>query len=238
MLGTNRHENRLFNAFVSRHVAHVFGVPWRIRDLRAYMLESDLPSLMWKARGVDEPAMVMAGHDDDGVFAYRFDWDEEGSFLWLDLHELLGAAHGMEVPFVFGRLSFFGFDGPFFRDDRSEIDLALSRAMVSYWTQFAATGDPGRGRDGTLPEWKPWGRDGQTFVVLDDAEDEGIRMSEERWTREAVLARIHAETGFRTMEARCRVYGGLLRWSDVLTPAEYAQLEGGACRDVPIPERR
>jgi para-nitrobenzyl esterase len=238
ILGTNRHENRLFNAFRSRHVAHVFGVPWRIRDLRAYHLESDLPSLMWKARAVDEPAMVMAEHDDEEVFAYRFDWDEEGSFLWLDLHELFGAAHGMEVPFVFGRLSFFGIDGPFFRDDRREIDLALSHAMISYWTQFAATGDPARGRDGTLPEWKPWGRAGKTFLVLDDVEDEGFRMSEERWTREAVLARIHAETRFRTMEARCRVYGRLLRWGDAMTPAEYARVEGGACRDVPIPERR
>jgi len=239
VLGSNRHESRLFAAFDSPHVAHLGGLPLRIRDLRAYHLEADYPSLMWKARAVDEPAVALRAAQGPSVFAYRFDWDEEGSLLWLDLKELLGAAHGFEIPFVFGRLSFFGMDGPLFQADRAELDMALSRAMTSYWTRFAATGDPGRGRDGALPRWTAWGEDGATFLVLDDAEDGGLRMTDERWTREKVIAAVHADDRFRTVERKCRVYAGFVRWSEAMTEREYTEIEDGACRNVPVlPPRR
>ena len=42
-----------------------------------------------------------AGHRD--VFAYRFDWDGSGRFLLTDFGRLLGAAHGLEIPFLFDR---------------------------------------------------------------------------------------------------------------------------------------
>ena len=38
------------------------------------------------------------------VFVYRFDWDEEPKLLGADLQPMLGAAHGFEIPFVFGHL--------------------------------------------------------------------------------------------------------------------------------------
>ena len=36
------------------------------------------------------------------MFAYRFDWDEESSVMGYDLATALGAAHGLEIAFVFG----------------------------------------------------------------------------------------------------------------------------------------
>ncbi len=44
--------------------------------------------------------MIASGKKD--VFAYRFDWDEQGKLLWMDFSKIFGAAHAMEIPFVTG----------------------------------------------------------------------------------------------------------------------------------------
>ena len=237
MIGSNAHENRLFALFSSEHVSQVFGgLPVRVRDLRAYQLEADYPSKLWKARGVDGPAAAMRAAQGPSVYAYRFDWDDEGSLLWLDLADLLGAAHGMEIPFVFNRLRFFGMRWPIFQKSRSEIDMRLADAMTSYWAAFAATGSPGRGRNGSLPAWTAWGEDGNTFMVLDSEDDAGLRMVDEHVTREGVFAEMDADGRFRTFVERCYIYAGFLRWGN-LTHAEYEAANAGKCKDVPLKER-
>lgn len=56
----------------------------------------------------------------------------------------LGAYHSAEIPFVFGALrDGFGY---------TEKDRLLSEVMMSYWTNFAATGDP---NGEALPLWAP-----------------------------------------------------------------------------------
>lgn len=50
----------------------------------------------------------------------------------------LGSFHGLEIPYVFGNLDTFGRFGL----TPSETDLALSRAMMGYWTSFAKNGKP------------------------------------------------------------------------------------------------
>ena len=59
-------------------------------------------------------------------------------YLWTHLPEsgpwvAYGAAHGSEVPFVFHTVDDFGPPAD---------ELALSDAVIGYWTRFAATGDP------------------------------------------------------------------------------------------------
>ena len=39
---------------------------------------------------------------EDDVFVYRFDWHEEPHVMGADLSIILRAAHGFEIPFVFG----------------------------------------------------------------------------------------------------------------------------------------
>ena len=236
MLGTNLHENRLFNLFVSEHVSRIGGLPVRIKDLRAYELESDYPSLMWKALGVDEPAQLLAASQAPGVFGYRFDWDDSASLPWVDFGELLGAAHGLEIPFVFGRLSFFGLGWPIFDSDNEAADRALSDAMMSYWTQFAATGDPGRGRAGDLPAWSPWGAGGGAqYAVLDTDRDGGIRMLDDAVDRQEVVRRLAADDRFTSDDERCSIYRGMVVWGSGITREAYAGLLGGHCqRNFPI----
>jgi para-nitrobenzyl esterase len=55
--------------------------------------------------------------------------------------KLLGAFHSREIGYVFGNLS--PFLSPLKAEDYFDsTDRALSDAMMSYWTHFAATGDP------------------------------------------------------------------------------------------------
>jgi para-nitrobenzyl esterase len=48
----------------------------------------------------------------------------------------LGSFHGLEIPYVFGNLDSSQLEG------LDETDYALSEAMMTYWTDFAAGGDP------------------------------------------------------------------------------------------------
>jgi para-nitrobenzyl esterase len=56
----------------------------------------------------------------------------------------LGAFHGAEVQYLFDVGFFFEF---------TPAQQQLSQAMVDYWTNFAATGDP---NGGSLPTWSPY----------------------------------------------------------------------------------
>lgn len=233
VLGTNREENKLFMMFSSPHVTRWFGIPVRLDEPRLYDLEAEYAAKLWKVRGVDDPARALRAAGHGAVWAYRFDWDDEGRLLWLDFGRLLGAAHGMEIPFVFGRLSFFGLSFVF-DDDRRDLDRALSDAMTSYWTAFAAAGDPGRGRGGDLPRWQPFDGSGATSLRLDGPDDGGIRMTDETVTRASVLASVATDERFRSTAERCDLYASFVRWTDALSAEEYARVAGGLCRDHPL----
>jgi para-nitrobenzyl esterase len=240
MLGTNRDEVKLFALMGSDHVTRVFGIPLWLSDERAYQLETEFPSRMWKLRGVDGPARAMAPALRGRLFAYRFDWDEERQLLFADLSKMLGAGHAVEIPFVFGGLSLGGMDRFFFDSDRRPAADALSRAMMSYWAEFARSGDPGRGTDGSLPLWRPWDfslANGLKMMVLDTPADGGLHMSAESVTREGVLAEIATDPRFRDVEERCAVYRSLAERSRDVSREEYAALLDGGCAAYPLPDR-
>jgi para-nitrobenzyl esterase len=66
----------------------------------------------------------------------------------------LGAYHGSEIQYLFDTGFFFEF---------TPAQQQLSAAMVSYWTNFAATGDP---NGGSLPTWSPYDSTTDVFQSL------------------------------------------------------------------------
>lgn len=235
--GTNREESKLFFAMDSPHVRRLFGFPTGFRNLRLYDVEGEYGGLMWRATGADVPVAAMRETQGPTVWAYRFDWDEEGSLLGLDLSKLLGAAHAIELLFVFDTTDL-GFANRFFFRDR-DAARALSAKMRAYWAEFAHFGRPGRGQGGELPEWKPWGRrtrDPKT-MLLDTEAGGGLRMASDRIDPAWVVERATQDPRLFDDEERCRVYRIFVQWSDAMSLEEYAAIGGGACAPWPIESR-
>jgi para-nitrobenzyl esterase len=184
--------------------------------------------------GVDDPARALARSQPDRVFAYRFDWDEEPPVLWADLGRLLGAAHGLEIPFVFGHWEL-GRTGRILFDEANRPGReALSAMMMSYWAEFALRGDPGRGRDGTLPRWAAWQDDGEKYAVLDTPSGGGVRMASESEGFDELAAAILADASFESERERCGALAALTTWtSERFGDAEYRAAGGGRCAPFP-----
>ncbi len=79
-------------------------------------------------------------------------------FMWESNHELLKAAHTMEIPFVFDTLDSTPIVGT--REDR----FALADQICTTWVAFARNGDPNH--DG-LPRWEPYDTERRATMLLD-----------------------------------------------------------------------
>ena len=150
-------------------------------------------SKSWKATGADEVAAAMAASGARDLFMYRFDWDEEPTILGTELSRMLGASHGLEIPFVFGHFDMGRDANRLFTSANEPGRRDLSAAMMSYWTAFARSGDPGRG-DGKQPEWPRWSAQHE-YVVLDTPAGGGITRASGVSTRDTVLQSIEQELG-------------------------------------------
>jgi para-nitrobenzyl esterase len=172
LVGTNRHEWRLFmlgdrkgarldEAGLERRLCRAlpgtdaFGVPLGRRAAIAYaqMTGRRLPRPRdrWEAFQSDrifhQPAhrLAAAQNEHAPTFAYQFSWSPPGP------GRQLGAAHGLEIPFVFGTLN-----EPALRPLLAVARQArrLSERMQRAWTAFARSGNPGHE---DLPEWLVYG---------------------------------------------------------------------------------
>jgi para-nitrobenzyl esterase len=236
ILGSNRDEYKLFMIWDPEYVKTYFGFYRRMRDPELYERVSSYLTDHKKATGVDEIARILRESQGATVYAYRFDWDEEPSILGMDLSVLLGAAHGLEIPFVFGGVDS-GFLGAYIASDGNYPGRkALSDVMSSYWAEFAYSGSPGRGRDGDALEWLPWDKgspDGVKFIIFDTAADGGIRMASSTTRLRDLNERLLAETGFASQEKHCEIYVKLFEYSDLWDDRDYADLGREGCNGYP-----
>ncbi|MFP8874427.1 MAG: carboxylesterase family protein, partial [Myxococcota bacterium] len=189
----------------------------------------------WKLRGADEPARGVRAHQKE-IWVYRFDWDEERSLFGYDLPGLLGAGHAMEIPFVFGWLSLGPATRLVFDPDNADTDRALSDAMMSYWTQFAYSGDPGRGRSGEAVAWPAWSNaeGGPKMLVLDTTNDGGIRPSPESVTFEGIVANSRLDPRLAKRRDWCEMMLFLTGGGPEFDAAEYARSTGEDCSEYPV----
>jgi para-nitrobenzyl esterase len=221
IVGTNRDENRLFMYGDPKWVTQWLGMIPRFEDEEGFLLESGYRSLMWKATGSDEPATAMRTNS-EAVWSYRFDWDEEPKLLGADLSTMLGASHGFEIPFVFGHMDLGEAGSVLFNEDNLAGREELSQRMMSYWVQFAKTGDPGRGVDGSLPEWSAWDNStgADKFIVLDTSAGGGMRMSPDSVTPASVVASAAQDPVLIARDDRCAILGQVVAWSNSEIPSD------------------
>lgn len=231
MLGTNRDENKVFMFGNPQRVRKLLWMLPRVRDQRSYDLSAEYLSRSWKAAGADEPAAAMRGAQGASVYVYRFDWDEEPTILGSDLSTMLGAAHGFEIPFVFGHFNLGSEGNQIFTAENEPGRLALSAQMMSYWANFAYTGSPGRGRDGRLREWQAWDPSSPAapkFIVFDTPAAGGLRMASETENTAVLLAAVATDERLTEEGERCRIYRELADWGRSFTKADYGRLPGCA----------
>lgn len=223
--GTNRDETKLFNLLNPAHTRRILGVFTLARDQRMYDLHAEYESRAWKIEAVDNIAAALTGAGHDAVYAYRFDWDEGGRFLISDYGRLFGAAHALEIPFVFARFSFMGTaDRVLFTRGNREGREALSRAMTGYWAEFARSGEPGNG-GGEQARWGRWGAGER--MLLDSPAGGGTRMNQGADSF-AALAEDLAGDGRMNDSERCAVFNSTALWFASFEPYR-ARINGGAC---------
>ncbi len=208
ILGTNRDEVALFLAFLPQYVGSVNGFPATIKNPAAYSRDVKYGSQFWRVRGVDEIAQAISQDQPESVFSYRFDADDWRNLGFIDFQELFGAAHAVELFFVFGY-----FPDPMkilFPDSTFDDVSQLSHSMMSYWAQFARTGNPGSGGSDQESQWLPWMTDAPgNFLVLDTDLDGGIHMEREMLTKDGVRAAFLAED-FGSPDEKCQSYRTVL----------------------------
>lgn len=222
ILGSNRDEMKLFNALnpqLSRRALGVFPQP---KDKPLFEAMSRYPTRNWRATAVDGPAAAMVAGGNPDIWTYRFDWDEEGAFLLTDLSEMLGAAHSMEIPFVFGHFKLLGtFDRFAFTDANASGRVALSDQMMGYWARFAADGDPG----GT-PAWTRYtvAPEAPSTMVFDSPDAGGPRMVADHETQARLVSDLFADQSLKTDARRCAVFDSMTLWNPGM-----GGMDGGRC---------
>ncbi len=233
ILGTNRDEAALYLVNDPAHVETWLGFLPRVKDMDTYRRLVKYRSLSWKERGVDSLAGYMSSAGNPAVFAYRFDWDEQPSRGGFDLSTALGAAHGLEIPFVFDDFSSVFVDYIY---PGNAAQMGLADSMSSYWTEFAHTGNPGTGRNGRQPGWLAWGEDNHYSLLLDTIDDQGIRMGREMVSLDGIKAELAADTGFATARDHCTAYAQSFAGED-FDAAEFNALNA-SCADYTAAELR
>jgi para-nitrobenzyl esterase len=235
MAGTNLDEHKVFMFMSPLYVRRWLGVMPQVREPEFFEAMAEKRSALWKATGADVPAAAI-WKTQPNVFVYRFDWDEEPSLLGIDAAKYVGAAHGFEIPFVFGHWDLGGTGNVIYDQSNQAGREALSGEMMSYWASFARSGDPGRGARGELPAWSAWdGRpQGHKFMILDTEAGGGLRMGSDPVTVESVLASVEADPRLANQRDRCRVYHELAAWGGGFGPKDYPTAGREGCAEYPF----
>ena len=179
ILGVNKDENKTFNLFDEELVTNILNLSFIVKDPFFYDLKSDYQSLAWRSNAVDTPADAIVDGGYSNVYAYRFDWDEQPSILGMDFSFLLGAGHGLEIPFVMGDFDF-GRQTRFLFTKKNESErIKLSKLIMQYWAHFAKDGYPNAQLENAV-QWGKWPKGGANknrIMILDTEQSNAPRMS-------------------------------------------------------------
>jgi para-nitrobenzyl esterase len=233
LVGTNLDEAKLFLFANSRAIHWKDGFIPQFVDPPLYEGVASALSRMWKAVGADGPAALMRASGEKEIYAYRFDWRGEPPFWGADLSRMLGAAHGVEVPFVSGNFDLGLLGNLLWNPEDTAARDGLSRTMISYWSTFARTGAPSG--PAALPPWAAWDNtspDAPKFLVL-DTPPAGIHPSTRVESPDAIVADVDVDPRLPTQKDKCEVYHDLTGAAPGLSKADYPHLGTIGCAAYP-----
>lgn len=102
--------------------------------------------------GAIKQAMLKSGQNGAPVYHYLFTWQP--------VTNVLGASHGMELPFMFNNVEL----QPEMTGNTDEAHV-LEDVMSSAWIQFIKTGDPNHAG---MPRWKPFTEANPVYMIFDN----------------------------------------------------------------------
>lgn len=233
MVGANRDEAKLFMFANPKYIKRLFGlIPRYVIEENDYLVQSDYASRVWRMMASDTVAQAMAPQATD-IYLYRFDWDELPTAFGADLAAMLGAAHGFEIPFVFGHFDLGKEAQRLFPEETLKAREGLSKVMMAYWGGFARDGKPGLG-DGTLPKWKPFAAGAPARMLFDTPAGGGVRVVEDEETIAKLIADAEADKRLAP-DIRCALLQAVAQRSNEFTPAKYTERED--CKAYPYKPR-
>lgn len=240
IVGTNRDEFKLFMAMNPNYVNMAFGKVPLMKNPKQYQIDAEYFSNLWKATGVDEPMSRLYKTGHKSIYVYRFDWDEIPAIPVLRPDILIGAAHAMEISFVFRDIA-----GKFnimktFTKLNEKSRITVTKIMSQYWINFAHKGNPNASG---LPEWKAWQPCANTFqgkntLVLDSDKEGGIRMETTDACFQAIKTQLKTDRRLlKKTKERCRLYAQLFLYAGISQASgsleEYEQF--GDAGKAPVP---
>jgi para-nitrobenzyl esterase len=224
IVGTNRDEMRLFLFLDPKRTHKAMGLLPRLNDEGGFTATADAMSRFWKLTGVDRPLAAMASSGATELYAYRWDWHDEPTRGGADLSVMLGAGHGLEVPFVFGHFQMGPLNVIFTAENEAQRE-AVSSAMRSAWGHFAKSGEPGGA-------WARWTTQAHQNLVFDVTANGGTRPQTLVEDSERIIADVLSDTRLKTPKARCEVLHDLAAWGRAVGRATYDAQP--VCRDFPF----
>ncbi|MFL2698257.1 MAG: carboxylesterase/lipase family protein [Gammaproteobacteria bacterium] len=242
ILGTNRYETKLFNmwnpklirmgedtkGFLPWVVSWVLPtLPQEIYKPDYYDAVNQYGSDSWKESAADTPATQLVNSGHEKTFVYRFDWQDLPEFNGVDLGRIAGASHALEIPFVFGSLFDSFIIKIIFKRESLNSAKELSNHMISYWTQFAYTGDPAQGRDGNSPKWESWSED-STYIILDSDRGKGISMTDKFVSFKSLVKELSEDSRLNKKE-KCEILYNGSNTDDGYPWAAFNEFEEGHC---------
>ena len=176
-------------------------------------------------------AEKLAASSNSPIRTYRFDWDEESNAGLSNTSQLIGAAHSLEIPFVFGHFEdFMGrLDKYLFSEKNESGRLELSELMMACWSQFAHNS----ALDGSqsCPDWPQATAQGdQLTLVFDTAADGGVRAEVDSTTTEDWLDALKVDPVLEGDNRCCELTGQMTGVFALIAPDLKAELES-VCRD-------
>ena len=220
IFGSTRDEDKLFmfmnDEYVNRPLSFLSPISEYLdlyvkpKDPKYYDIYAKYMAESWKYGAVDLPSDFTSNYKKSNVYAYRFDWDEQNVYLGVDLPNLLGAAHGMELAFIFKSDGLLGessdaINDIMYNENNRSTDLELSTKMGQYWVNFAYDGNPNSTPYDMSTEWKPWNKlnNNERFIVFDSVNDKGIAMFNNTLSANSILQGISSES--ITVDQKCNI---------------------------------